>query len=231
MLVRYVHGGWIVAAVAGLITWWGAGALLSGLQRELAEGIAALLAAVVLLGVTHWLLGQMTAKRFLGFLADRMTKAASSQRAAWGIFALSFVAAYREAFEIVLFFRALLLDAADQPERVWLGALAGVAVLVVITLVLQRVGQRLQPRPFMMASSALLAVIALALSGKGVRALQEAAVLPISELSFPELPWLGVYATVQGLLVQGVVLLFLIGSALWPLRARAASSNDPQPAE
>ncbi|HMI91974.1 MAG TPA: cytochrome c, partial [Polyangiales bacterium] len=90
-LVRYVHGGWMVAAVAGLVTWWSAGALLSGLQRELAEGLAALLAAVVLLGVTHWLLGQLTAKRFLGFLADRMAKAASSRRAAWGIFALSFV--------------------------------------------------------------------------------------------------------------------------------------------
>jgi len=229
-LVRYVHGGWIVAAVAGLITWWGAGALLSGLQRELAEGIAALLAAVVLLGVTHWLLGQLTAKRFIGFLADRMAKVASSQRAAWGIFALSFVAAYREAFEIVLFFRALLLDAGDQQGRVWMGALAGLALLAVITLVLQRVGQRLQPRPFMLASSALLAVLALALTGKGVRALQEAAVLPISEVAFPELPLLGVHGTLQGLLVQGVVLLFLVGSALWPLRARAAR-NDPQPAE
>ena len=231
VLVRWVHGGWIAAAVAGLITWWSAGALLSGLQRELAEGIAALLAAAVLIGVTHWLLGQLTAKQFLGFLADRMAKATTSQRAAWGIFALSFIAAYREAFEVVLFFRALLLDAGDQPERVWLGALAGVALLVVITLVLQRLGQRLQPRPFMLASSVLLAVLAFTLAGKGVRALQEAAVLPISELTFVELPWFGIYPTLQGLLVQGVVLAFLIGSALWPLRARAARSDHPQPAQ
>ena len=230
-LVRWVHAGWITAAVAGLITWWSAGALLSGLQRELAEGIAALLAAAVLIGVTHWLVGQLTSKRFLGFLADRMARTVSSQRAAWGIFGLSFVAAYREAFEIVLFFRALLLDAGDQQSRVWLGALAGLVLLVAITLVLQRVGQRLQPRPFMLASSVLLAVLAFALTGKGVRALQEAALLPITEIAFSELPWLGIHATLQGLLVQGLVLAFLVSSAVWPLLKARSAGSDPQPAQ
>ena len=34
---------------------------VADLSRELAEGLASLLAAVVLLGVTHWMLGQLTA--------------------------------------------------------------------------------------------------------------------------------------------------------------------------
>ena len=228
-LVRYVHAGWITAALAGLATWWGLGELLSGLQRELAEGLAALLAAVVLLGVTHWLLGQLTSKRWIGFIAERM-KDSAGRSAAWGIFGLSFLAAYREAFEVVLFYKALLLDAGDKQGRVWLGAALGLAALGAVTLVLQRIGQKLQPRPFMLASSVLLALLALALTGNGIRALQEAALVPISELHFPELPVLGIYATAQGLVVQGVVLAFLLGSALWPLRA-SATRNSPQPAE
>jgi high-affinity iron transporter len=74
-------------------------------------------------------------------------------------------------------------------------------------------------------------LLSFALAGKGIRALQEAAVLGMHEVRGPELPWLGVYPTVQGLLVQGVVLLLLVLSALWPLwsqrqAARATESKD-----
>jgi high-affinity iron transporter len=228
-LARYVHAGWILAALFGLATWWLLGEVLSGMHRELAEAIASLLAAVVLLGVTHWLIGQLTAKSFMGFLAARLGDAAG-RSAAFGVLGLSFIAAYREAFEIVLFFQALLLDAGTQQDRVWLGAALGVASLAVITLLLKRIGQRLPLRPFMLGSSVLLALLSFALTGKGVRALQEAAVLGMTEVHAPEIPLLGIYATLQGLLVQGLVLLLLLASALWPLwsqrRARARSADD-----
>jgi high-affinity iron transporter len=218
-LVKYVHAGWMLAAAGGLLTWWSVGALLSGLQRELAEGIATLVAAGMLLGVTHWLLGQITAKRFMGFLAERMREAASS-RAAWGVLGLSFVASYREAFEIVLFFKALLLDARESQSRVWLGAGLGLLVLALVALVLKRIGQRLQPRPFMLVSSALLSLLVFAMTGNGIHALQEAAVVGMTELSVPSLPVLGVYPTLESLAAQALVLLFLLGSAAWPLLRR-----------
>jgi high-affinity iron transporter len=233
-LARFVHAGWGLAAGCGLLTWMLASQLLSGLHRELAEGIAALLAAVVLLGVTHWLLGQVTAKRFMGFLAVRMGDAAG-RRAGLGILGLSFVAAYREAFEIVLFFQALLLDAGEHRSRVWLGAALGLLALGVVAFALKRIGQRLQPRPFMLLSSGLLALLSFALAGKGIRAFQEAAVLGMTEVRGPELSWLGIYPTLQGLCVQGVVLVMLVASALWPVwsqrqAARASTPKDRVPA-
>jgi high-affinity iron transporter len=226
-LVRFVHGGWMLAVVLGGLTFWAASEALSGMQRELAEGIAALLAAAVLLGVTHWLFGQLTARRFMGFVAERMGSVASSPRAALGILGLSFLAAYREAFEVVLFFQALLLDAGEAQSRVWLGAALGVATLVVLTLALGRVGRRLPARPFMAASSALLALLAFMLTGKGVRALQEAGLVGIHSFDLPELPWLGIHATLQGLLAQGLVLVLLAASAAWPLlTARRAQGAE-----
>jgi high-affinity iron transporter len=229
-LVKYVHAGWLLAASGGLVTWWAVGELLSGLQRELAEGIATLVAAVVLLGVTHWLLGQLSAKRFMGFVARGMGSAAASPRAALGILGLSFIAAYREAFEIVLFFKALLLDAGESQGRVWLGAAVGLASLVLLTFWLKRLGQRLQPRPFMLASSALLGLLVFALTGNGVHSLQEAGVLGLSELAFPELPWLGIYGSAQSLGAQALVLVFLLGSAMWPWLARRGD-DSAQPAQ
>lgn len=220
-LVRYVHAGWMLAVPAGLLTFFAAGKLLGGLERELAEGIAALVAAVVLLGVTHWLVGQISARSFMGALSKGFRKVGGGRGAAGGVLALSFLAAYREAFEIVLFFQALLLDAGGERDQVWLGAGLGLVLLGLATLVLKRLGQRLKPRPFMLMSSALLATLAFALTGKGIRALQEAAVVGMSPLSMPELPWLGVYATLEGVLAQGVLLALLTASALWPVIAAA----------
>jgi high-affinity iron transporter len=223
-LAKFVHVGWLLAVPAGLCTYWFAGSILGGMQREMAEGIAAILAAVVLLGVTHWLLGQLGAKQWVGFLARHINEATSrsTRSAALGVLGFAFVAAYREAFEIVLFFQALVLDAAGAVRDVWLGAGLGLVLLTGIAYGLLRVGQKLKPAPFMLASSIFLALLALVLVGKGVRAFQEAGVVGINGVSgWPELPLLGVFATREGLAAQALLLALLTGSALWPwLKAR-----------
>jgi high-affinity iron transporter len=230
--VKYVHAGWLTAIAAGLLTWFALGELLGGLQREMAEGIIALVAAVVLLTVTHWIVGQATARKWMGFVSGRLGSAAG-RASAFGVFGLAFIAVYREAFETVLFYKALLLDAAGQQYLVWLGALGGIAVLAIVALVLKRIGQRLKPRPFMLASSALLALLALVLVGKGVHALQEAGALAITSLPIVEIPSLGFFASVQSVLAQAVLLVLLATSAVWPwLSARRASSgSEASPAE
>jgi high-affinity iron transporter len=227
-LAKFVHAGWLLAIPAGLCTFWLAGSVFGGMQRELAEGIASVVAAVVLLGVTHWLLGQLGARQWVGFLARRMGEATSRRSAAIGVLSLAFIAAYREAFEIVLFFQALVLDAADAVRDVWLGAGVGLLLLGIVAAGLLRVGQRLKPGPFMLASSVFLALLSLVLIGKGVRALQESGVLSIHALSWPELPLLGVFGTTEGMIAQGAVLLLLMASALGPwLRARRVARSQP----
>jgi high-affinity iron transporter len=230
-LVKYVHAGWLAAIPAGLLTYYAVGSLLGGMERELAEGVASLLAAVVLLGVTHWMLGQITAKKWVGFLAKRISDAATSRSAALFVCLLAFVAAYREAFEIVLFYQALVLDAGEHVRQIWIGTALGLAVLLVISATLLRLGQKLKPAPFMLASSVFLALLSFMLVGKGIRALQEAAVIGVHPLSLPELQWLGIYATREGLIAQGVLLLMLIGSAIWPWWSARRSANEAAPAE
>jgi high-affinity iron transporter len=230
-LAKHVHIGWLVSIPAGLATYYAAGSILGGMERELAEGVASLLAAVVLLGVTHWMLGQLTAKKWVGFLAKRVSTAATGSSSALFVFLLAFLAAYREAFEIVLFYQALVLDAGEHVRQIWLGTAIGLGVLSAIALVLLRLGQKLKPAPFMLASSVFLALLSFMLVGKGLRALQEAAVVPIHPVSFPELQWLGIYATREGLLAQGVLLVLLVASALWPWWTARRSHAAPAAAE
>lgn len=223
---RFVHAGWLAALPATVVLWLIAGRLIGGLQRELAEGIVALLAAVVLLGVTHWIVGQAGAGRWMGFLAKRIRTATGGPGAAWTLFSLAFLAVFREGFEVVLFYQALLLDAGEAGARqVLVGALAGLGALGATVGALVAVGRRLKPRPIMLASSVLLAALSVTMVGKGVRALQEADVFSLHAVSFPEFPILGVHPTVEGLGAQAFVLLLLLASAA-PSRA---TTSSPQP--
>jgi high-affinity iron transporter len=222
---RYVHMGWLAAIPAGAITWFAIGAALSGARREVTEGVLTLVAAAMLLFVSHFVLGRLESRRWLKFL-EKKTMAAGGVGLA--LFFVAFVAAYREAIEIVLFFKALLLDSTVGPWPVAAGAAAGAVVLFGIVIVLNKLGRRLDPRPLMMVSSIVLTALAISLVGQGVRAFQEGGVVGLSTLPLPSAPALGLYPTVQGLLAQLVVLLLVIAPVI-AQRAQAHATPAPQP--
>jgi high-affinity iron transporter len=215
---RYVHFGWMAAIPAGVVTWFAVGAALSGARRELTEGVLTLVAAAMLLFVSHFVLGRLESRKWLKFL-ERQTTAAG--RMGWALFSVAFVAAFREAIEIVLFMKALLLDSTAGPWPVVAGAAAGTSVLAVLVLVLGRFGRRLNPRPLMLVSSIVLTALAISLVGQGIRALQEGGYLALTSLPLPSLPALGLYATRQGLLAQ-IVVLVLVLVPVW-LEKRSAA--------
>jgi hypothetical protein len=62
--------------------------------------------------------------------------------------------------------------------------------------------------------------------GNGVRSLQVLGVLPLTVWGAFQLPALGLFATREGLLAQGLVLVFLACTALWhTLRGLAADRH------
>ncbi len=234
-LSRSVHLGWMASVPAGLLTFALIGQLIDGARRELAEGLISLLAAVVLITVTHWVLGAREAKHWLGFLRQRVEAAADKQdRQSLALFGIAFFAAYREALETVLFYRALLLDAG---EGGWKPVLLGIAIasviLVGLVVIVGRIGRKLNPRPVMLASSILLAVLSVSLTGHGVHALQEGgylrmAMITLGDHAWSGIPFLGVYPTWQGLIAQlAVVCLLVFPSLLERLRSSRPSSQPP----
>ncbi len=104
----YIHAGWIAALVLGALTWLTASYLLeiTGADREITEGVTALLAATVLLYVGFWLHGKLYAQRWQRFIKARVGGALSG-RTLWALPLVSFLAVYREVFETVLFYQAL----------------------------------------------------------------------------------------------------------------------------
>lgn len=219
--VKYVHVGWIAALVAGGLTWLAARYLIdiSGASRELTEGISALFAAVMLLGVGLWMHNKSVGNRWQAYLSAKVEQALNRKSILF-LFLLSFISVYREVFETILFYAALWTEGLEK----WLvaGMLAAIVVLTGIAWLLVQTSRRLPIGKFFSASSALIAVLAVVLTGKGISALQEAGWVAVSLAPVPSFDLLGVYPTWQTVIAQLVMLALLVVGYLYNKRLRTA---------
>ena len=155
-------------------------------------------------------------------LHEKVTTALS-RGALWTLGSISFIAVYRELLETVLFYQALLAQAgAGGTGPVLAGIGAGVVLLGVLAWVVLYFGLHVPMRHFFSLSSGLLYALAIILAGHGVAALQEVAWLPATLISDVRLEWLGIYGTLEGLALQGLLLaaaLATVPRILMPARA------------
>ena len=225
-LVRPVHVGWTSALAAGALTWWAATSLVtvSGASRELTEGFGSLFAAAVLLFVGIWMHGKAQAGQWQRYIRDKLHKALARD-SSWFLFSLAFVAVYREVFETILFFTAMAAE--GNVAGLVAGALAGFAALGGIAIAMLRYSQKLPIGKFFSYSSALVAVLAVVLAGKGIGALQEAGMLPINPLAgLPRVSMLGLFPTLQSLTVQLLTLGILLLGFAWNRRQSLAGADQ-----
>jgi high-affinity iron transporter len=210
----YVHAGWIGALALGGLTWVIASYVVtvSGAGREVTEGVTALVAALMLLYVGFWMHRHSHAARWKTFLESRV-QAALSGRTRWALASIAFLAVYREAFETVLFYQALWVEAGPAGHlAVGAGCLAGFVGLALIAWLILKLGLRLPLGWFFGVGSALMAVLAVVLAGKGIAALQHAGKLPVGPLDLPTIPSLGMYPTWQGVATQLVLVLVILAA-------------------
>ena len=223
----WIHAGWIGALVLGMATWVIASTLIeiSGATRELTAGITALLAAAILLYVGFWLHAKSYARAWKTFI-DQHLGAALNGGTLWALAGVSFLAVYREAFETVLFYQALWQQADTGTHgSVVIGFLCGAATLAALAWAILRYGIRLPIGPFFAVCSLLMASLAVVFTGHGVKALQEAGMVAAVPFTHFNLPTLGIYATVEGMLAQLFVLLSVIIAFVWSHHANRRSAR------
>ncbi|WP_417509391.1 cytochrome c/FTR1 family iron permease [Methylophaga sp.] len=212
--VKYVHAGWFFALIAGVATWWAAQNLISisGASREIMEGVGALMAAVILFYVGFWMHSKTNAAAWQAYINQHVHRHLSTGTL-WGLAGLSFIAVYREVFETVLFYQALLTQsAASQSMSIATGFVTAVVILGLLFWVFVKYSLRLPIRTFFTFSTYLMLALSFVLIGKAVAALQEADLISISSLPVDfALSWLGIYSTWEGLSAQlAIVMLSLL---------------------
>jgi len=215
--VRYIHFGWILAVVAGGLTWLATQTVLtfSGQHRESMEGFISVFAAVALFYVGYWLHTKSEAKKWQAFIRDKVQNVVSGRKLL-GLVGISFFAVYREAFEVVLFYQALWLQNENGRHLILSGFVAGLAVLVVLTFGILKLGVKVPLKYFFGATGTLLYIVAFIFAGNGIKELQAAGWVTTTPLRFPpQAPLLGIYPTLETLAAQGLMLCAFLATFFW----------------
>lgn len=202
----YVHAGWIAALLLGVATWAVASFLIgiSGANRELTEGCTALIASAMLLYVGYWLHGKSQAQAWTAFIRESVG-GALEKKTLWAMTGVSFIAVYREVFEVVLFYEALWVQAGDAGHSAVLAGVGAAALLLAATgWGIFKYSLRLPLGPFFSVMSLLMALLAVVFAGQGIAALQEAGAVGASPVAFFSLPLLGIHPTLESLGAQAL---------------------------
>ncbi|KKL89813.1 hypothetical protein LCGC14_1910930, partial [marine sediment metagenome] len=223
--LKYLHFGWTSALVLGVATWWAAQNLvtISGASREIMEGMGALLAAVILFYVGFWMHSKTNASAWQAYIKENIHRHLSTGTL-WGIAGLSFIAVYREVFETVLFYQALISQSAPtQLSSISSGFIVAAIALAIIAWVMVKFSLRLPIRTFFSFTTYLMLILSFILMGKAIAALQEADIVNISALPVDlQFTWLGIHPTWEGVIAQLLILIVsvIILMGIWPSRRK-----------
>jgi high-affinity iron transporter len=144
------------------------GAELSEPFEQMFEGTAMLLAVLVLTWMIFWMRSQ---GRFIKGHLEHQLDATFTRGENWGLFTLAFLAVFREGLETALFLAANAF-AADGASTL-VGALAGLALAVLIGVLIYQYSVRLNLSLFFDVTSLLLIVFAAGMVAHGVHEYQE----------------------------------------------------------
>jgi high-affinity iron transporter len=199
----------------------GTGALL--------EGIAMLSAAAVLFWVSYWIISKAEAERWQRYIQSRV-KEAMATGSSFALASAAFLAVYREGFETVLFYQALLAGAGSARSAVAVGFGVGCVVLAIVAGLFRMLGVRLPIRPFFLVTGALLYALSVVFVGKGVHELQEVGLVGVTSVAaVPQIDFLGIFPTLETLLAQGVLVACVLYGVMVALRRSGSDGEAPKP--
>jgi high-affinity iron transporter len=189
------------------------------LSRELLEAVTALIAVVVLIAVSFWLVSRLEHRRRMEFMRARVASAMAAGTTA-AFVGLGFTAVFREGFETVLFYQALALFAEGLILWVVLGAVVAAIALAGVGYAILKLGKQLPLKPMLITGAGILLLLSVAFVGNAVRSLQSADLLAATPVSWPRLPVFlaeltGIHPTSQGLVVQAALLGVYVLGALY----------------
>lgn len=221
-----VHGGWISALGCGFIAWIFSGWVMgmSGAGREMLEGVTSIFAVFVLLYVGFWLHRQSEIGRWKEFL-DVKVKSFLHGKNLLGLAAISFFAVFREAFETVLFLRAIWFEGGDATRSALAtGVFTSLALVIALSWMALTYSKRLPLRQLFTISSVLMLFLATILAGKGLHSIQETGLIGVTSVPFSfRFELAGVYPTIQTLTAQVVVAFLVI--MLWTYGRKPSATS------
>ena len=234
---KHVYYGIVMAFAATAVTWFIAHFIIeiSGASKELIEAIAGVSAVAVLFWVSFWILNKVETKKWIEFVKAKVWKATATGSVMVFVM-LSFFTVYREGFETVLFYQAMLSFAKYMEGYVALGLVSGLGVIIAVTFIVRKLGKKLPLRVLFGLTMGIGAYMSIAFMGNAVREFQEVGYISTTHLigTIPRLDinmatMTGIHPTLETILAQIILLgVYLAGSmyvlVIQPRRSKAIAS-------
>jgi len=225
---KHVYYGIVMAIGATAITWFIAEFIIdiTGASRELIEAIAGVSAVAVLFWVSFWVLNKIETKRWIEFVKARVWKATTTGSIMVFVL-LSFFTVYREGFETVLFYQAMLSFAKYMEWYILAGLGIGLAVIVATAIVVRKLGRRLPLKVLFALTMGIGAYMSIAFMGNAIREFQEVGYISTTHLIgiVPRLDinlaaMTGIHPTLETIIAQIILLAIYVAGSLYVLIIR-----------
>jgi high-affinity iron transporter len=218
---KHVYYGIVIAIGATAVTWFIAQFIIeiSGASRELIEAIAGVSAVAILFWVSFWVLNKIETKRWIEFVKAKVWKATTTGSIMIFVM-LSFFTVYREGFETVLFYQAMLSYAKYMEWYVVAGFVLGLAVIVTTAIMVRKLGRRLPLRVLFALTMGIGAYMSIAFMGNAIREFQELGYISttpligiVPRLDINMATMTGIHPTLESIIAQVILLaVYVVGS-------------------
>jgi high-affinity iron transporter len=210
------------------VTWFIAQYIIqiSGASKEMIEAIAGVSAVAVLFWVSFWILNKVETKKWIEFVKAKVWKATTTGSVMVFVM-LSFFTVYREGFETVLFYQAMISFAKYMEWYVVAGFVVGLGVITGVTYIIRKLGKKLPLRVLFGLTMGIGAYMSIAFMGNAVREFQEVGYISTTHL-FGIVPRLdintatmtGIHPTLETILAQAILLGVYLAGSLYVLIIR-----------
>lgn len=219
--VKWVHGGWILALIIGIISLFFINVIISfnAQSRELMEGIGSLFAVILLLYVGFWLHSKTEARKWKEFVEHKIMRLVNNNNMI-GLAVISFIVVFREAFESAIFLSAIELQI-DQSSKsgIYFGAVSSLLLVLLLAWLALKFAVKLPIMKLFKYSAVTIVILSIVLAGKGIQAFQESGYMSITQIPIKfNMPLLGFYPTIETTIAQLFVLLLTI--VLWKFNTK-----------
>lgn len=183
-------------------------AVTSASNREVIEGAVGIIAVGMMIVIGIWLHRKSSVQKWNQFMETQM-KAVTATGSFISMFALSFLAVFREGAETILFYVGILPRI--RSFDFFLGIGLALAVLAILAILMTKASRLVKPHKIFFILTWMIYALAFKMLGVSLHALQLTNMLPNHILSnFPTIDWAGIYPSWEVLACQ-VLFVLIVG--------------------
>ena len=187
-------------------------AVSSGTNREIIEGFVGIFAVIMMIGIGVWLHSKSSLKAWKDYM-DRKMNVVLSTGSFVSMFALSFLAVFREGAETILFYAGILPLISVQ--NLVIGIAAAIIILIIIALVLTYASSKIKVHRVFFILTWMIYFLAFKMLGVSIHMLQVIGIVPLHVIHFiPTVEMLGIYANIEVFVSQLILILIIAGITL-----------------